>query len=324
MVTGDAAPTALAVARAVGIGDRLCTVDPPAHDDGSRPTARLDACDVFAGVFPADKFRLVEALQDEGHIVGMTGDGVNDAAALRQAEVGVAVERAVDVAKSAAGVVLTTPGLAGILDVVDGGRRIYRRMLTYTLNKITKTFHIALFLSAGVLLTGIFVTTPALILLLLLANDVVTMSIATDHVAPSPRPSRWRVSAVAGTALSLAAGWLLLTMAVFIAGRDVLQYGAPQLQTLAFLTLVFTGQATIYLVRCDGWLWSTAPSRYLLAGTALDLVVASGLAIRGMLMARVDAGVVVVLLLVVAVASVLLDAVKVAVSRRHGVRPEGA
>ena len=316
MVTGDAAPTAAAVARRVGIGERLCAAERiPAREE--RAPARLDDCDVFAGVFPADKFRLVQSLQRAGHIVGMTGDGVNDAAALRQAEVGVAVAGAVDVARSAAAVVLTTPGLTGILDVVDGGRRIYRRMLTYATNKITKTFHIALFLSAGLLLTGTFVTTPMLILLLLLANDLVTMSLATDHAAPSPRPDRWNVRAIAGGALLLAGAWLALTLAVFLIGRSVLGYGPAQLQTLGFLALVFTGQATIYIVRCDGWLWSARPSAQLLAGTVLDLAVVTAMAVGGVLMAPVEAGVAGVLLVLVAIATVVLDAAKVALARRR-------
>lgn len=314
MVTGDSAPTARAIAGAVGIGDRLCAV--ARIDDRGAPTPSLDACDVFAGVFPADKVRLVAALQREGRIVGMTGDGVNDAAALRQAEVGIAVARAVDVAKSAAGVVLTTPGLGGILDVVDGGRRIYRRMLTYTMNKIAKTFHIAMFLAAGLLLTGIFVTTPTLILLLLLANDLVTMSIATDHVAPSPRPDRWNVRAVAAGALSLAVAWLVLTMGVFVVGRDVLHYDVARLQTLGFLTLVLTGQATVYIVRTDGWLWSTRPSAWLLAGSALDLAAVTAMAVRGVLMAPVAARVVGALLVLVAAATLAIDAAVVVV-RRH-------
>jgi H+-transporting ATPase len=145
-------------------------------------------CNIFASVFPEDKFHLVQALQSTGNIIGMTGDGVNDAPALKQAEVGIAVASATDVAKAAASLVLTTPGLSNILTAVKTSRQIYQRMLTYTLNKIIKTFQIALFLSLGFIFTGEFVVTPLLIVLLLFANDFVTMSISTDNVSYSNKP----------------------------------------------------------------------------------------------------------------------------------------
>ena len=319
MVTGDAAPTAQFVANAVGMGDRVCRSDE--IPDSSRLSGKpiLEDCDVFAGVLPVDKVHLVAAFQRAGHVVGMTGDGVNDAAALRQADVGVAVVGAVDVAKSAASVVLTAPGLGGFLDLVDDGRRIYRRMLTYTINKVAKTFHVALFLSVGLLVTRTFVTTPMLVLLLLLANDLVTMSLATDHVRPSARPLRWNVRAVAGEALAIAFAWLVLSLAVMVVGRDLLGFRLPQLQTVAFLTLVFTGQATIYIVRCDGWFWTTRPSGYLLAGTVLALVSVSILAAVGEFMVPVAPRFIIELLLVTAAAGTMLDAIKVAISRRMNV-----
>ncbi|EQD62232.1 plasma-membrane proton-efflux P-type ATPase, partial [mine drainage metagenome] len=155
MVTGDSVQTAQYVAGALGIPGEVC--------DRSRLG---EDCGVYAGVFPADKFHLVQGLQKKGRIVGMTGDGVNDAPALKQAEVGVAVESATDVAKAAASIVLTTPGLQGVLDAVTTGRRVYQRMLTYTLNKIIKVFQVALFLSLGFLVFHRFVVTPLPVLLL--------------------------------------------------------------------------------------------------------------------------------------------------------------
>jgi H+-transporting ATPase len=187
MVTGDGVATAQAVAAQVGIAGRTCS----ASDLRGNIDQVLD-CAVFAGVFPEDKFHLVRALQQAGHIVGMTGDGVNDAPALKQAEVGIAVASATDVAKASASLVLTNPGLTDTLAAVETSRRIYQRMLTYTLNKIIKTVEIGLFLSIGVLLTRTFIITPLLIVMLLFTNDFVTMSIATDHVSASPMPDRWR------------------------------------------------------------------------------------------------------------------------------------
>ena len=183
MVTGDTPATAVSVARQVGIDPVVCT------GDELRQHPELAAQrSVFAGVFPEDKFTIVQSLQAAGRIVGMTGDGVNDAPALKTAEVGIAVDSAVDVAKAAASIVLTEPGLVDTVTAVSVSRRIYQRMMTWTLNKIIKTAQVALFLTLGFVFTRTFVTTPLLIVLLLLANDFVTMSLAVDRVRPSPPP----------------------------------------------------------------------------------------------------------------------------------------
>ena len=241
MVTGDGPATARAVASKLGIGTR---VGLPA--DMERAAGEWD---VFAGVLPEDKFKLVQALQRGGRVVGMTGDGVNDAPALKQAEIGIAVDSAVDVAKAAASVVLTASGLSGVLAAVDTGRRIYQRMLTYTLNKIVKTFHVALFLGVGFLLSGAVVTTPRHILLLLFTNDFVTMSLASDRVLPSSKPDRWDVRALVKRSLVIAGAWVTFSLAVFYVGQGLLHLPLPALQTLSFLVLVFAGQANLYLIR---------------------------------------------------------------------------
>ncbi len=160
MVTGDGPATARAIATQVGIGDRACPLE-ILRGDGIRKG--VQDCDLIAGVFPEDKFRLVQALQEAGHVTGMTGDGINDAPALKQAEVGIAVANATDVARAAASIVLTNPGLSDVVATVETSRRIYQRMLTYTLNKIVKTIEIAFYLSLGIILTGTFAITPVLI-----------------------------------------------------------------------------------------------------------------------------------------------------------------
>jgi H+-transporting ATPase len=318
MVTGDAAATAVAIARQVGIGTRTgearVLLDEPGGDR-SQPAAGLDF-DVLAGVLPEDKLRMVEKAQRAGHVTGMTGDGVNDAPALRRAEVGIAVAAATDVAKSAASVVLTEPGLAGIVTAVEAGRRVYQRLLTYTLNKIVKTFQVALFLGLGLLVTGQFVTTPRLVLLLLFANDFVTMSIATDHVGYSARPDRWRVTALSLTALGIAMPWLAVSFATFYLGRDVLGLGLAATQTLVFVMLVATGQATVYLVRERRHLWRSRPSGWMLTATAADLMIVTALASAGILMTAIPLTDTLALLAAVAAATVLLDLAKVPLLRR--------
>jgi H+-transporting ATPase len=311
MVTGDALATARAVARRLGLGDRACA--PEALRQGDANPARH--CDLFARVLPEDKFRLVTSLQRSGHVTGMTGDGVNDAPALKQAEVGIAVANATDVAKAAASLVLTNAGLSDVVVAIAESRRIYRRMLTYTLNKIIKTIEIALFLSLGVMLTGVFVVTPLLIVLLLFTNDFVTMSIATDNAEPGPRPVRWDIGRLMLVAATLAALILVLSFSVFFVGRDLLSLPLPQLQTLIFLMLVFTGQGNVYLVRTGRHLWQSRPSRWLLLASVLDIIVVSVLAIEGVLMAPVSPVLVIGLLATVLNYLVLVDLVKVRLFR---------
>jgi H+-transporting ATPase len=316
MVTGDGATTARAVAAEVGIGGRVGSAQ-NLHNGAVEAAKNYD---VFAALFPEDKYRLVEALQRDGHVVGMTGDGVNDAPALKQAEAGIAVSTATDVAKSAASIVLTESGLTGVVDAVKTGRRIYQRMLTYTLNKIIKTLEIGIFLSLGVMLTGTFVVTPLLIVLLLFTNDFVTMSIATDRVSYSTKPDRWNIGTLMLTAGALAAVILMLSFFVFFAGRDFLHLPIPQLQTLVFLMLVFTGQGNVYLVRERGRLWHSRPSRWLILSSAADVIVVSLMAMGGILMAPLPWPLIVALLALVLVFLLLIDGLKIRIFGHFGVR----
>jgi len=308
MITGDGSGTARAIASQVGINGSVHV--------GADTDHVGDNYEVFSGVFPEDKFRIVEAFQKQGHIVGMTGDGVNDAPALRQAEVGAAVANAADVAKSAAGIVLLNPGLGNILATVEVGRRIYQRMLTYILNKIIKTFQVALFLSLGLIVLGVFVTRPTLILLLLLANDFVTMSLTTDHVRGSSQPDRWNVRALVASGLALAAGWLLVSFATIWIGQRVFMYDLDHLQTFVFLMLVFTGQANVYLIRERRHFWKSAPSRWMLISTSADILIVILFAAHGVLMASISLTAILILLVIVLVVMLPLDFIKVGVFRR--------
>ncbi|MCL4527285.1 MAG: plasma-membrane proton-efflux P-type ATPase [Gammaproteobacteria bacterium] len=304
MVTGDSPQTAKNVATALGIKGSVCDVNALAED-----------CGVYAGVFPADKFHLVQGLQKKGRIVGMTGDGVNDAPALKQAEMGVAVESATDVAKAAASLVLTTPGLQGVLDAVITGRRVYQRMLTYTLNKIVKVFQVALFLSLSFLLFRSFVVTPLLVLLLLFANDFVTMSLAEDNVRPSPKPDRWDIHTLVFSSLVVAFAWLIYIFAVYGVGRS-LELPLASVQTLDFLGLVFSGLTNVFLVRERDHLWASVPGRFLLWASLVDILVVGGLAAMGWLMAPLPVPLIAGLLLATMVYTLILDQIKVPLLRR--------
>lgn len=311
MVTGDNGATAKAIAQRVGI------TGPHASAGALK---RLDSTHVldfgvYARVFPEDKIRLIRLLQATGHVVGMTGDGVNDAPALRQADVGIAVASATDVARAAAGVVLTQPGLSDALAAVRTSRRIYQRLLTYTINKIMKTIEIAAFLSLGLIATHEFIITPMLIVLLLFTNDFATMAIATDSVGYSVRPDRWDMRTLFITGGSLAGLVLILSFSAFLVGRDVLGLGLGQLQTLMFVMLVATGQGNIYLVRARGHFWRSRPGSWLMAISILDLVVVSILATQGILMTAVSPILLTGMLAAVAAYLLLLDQLKVRIIR---------
>lgn len=283
MVTGDGVATAEAVARELGLGDKVI-------DASAALSLPMASYDVIAGVYPEGKHALIAELQRAGHVVGMTGDGVNDAPALRKADVGIAVANATDVAKAAAAIVLTRPGLASIALVVQTGRRIYQRMLTYTLNKLVKTLHISLFLTLGLLWLKDFVVQPRHILLLLLANDLVTMSIATDRVLPSPHPDRWDTAALLRGSLPIALFWTAVSLAIVFASRHWLHLQSPQVQTMAFLVLVATAQASVYLVRARTAQQGSWPSPLMLGGTALSVLGTAALAVTGTLTAQLPIG----------------------------------
>jgi len=301
MVTGDTELTAKTTARLIGLGDNVCTKEKFKNPSG---------CDVFAGVFPEDKFHLVQGLQKLKKITGMTGDGVNDAPALKQAEVGIAVANATDVAKASASLILTEPGLANIVDAVKFGRMVYRRMLTYTLNKISKTFQIALFLSLGLIFFGKFVTTPKLILILIFANDFVTMSIAKDNAAYSRKPDKWKIKLIVSASLIIAGAWLIYSFISYYIGYYVIGMNIPEVQTFAFLSLIFSAQATVYLVREERHFWSSKPGNYLMAASALDLIIIILMAGFGILMAKVPFLYIFLLLAATFIYMVALDYIK--------------
>ncbi len=302
MATGDALETARAIAAQLGLGTRVC-------ETSGESLQHPENCDLFARVLPEDKHAIVQALQRAGHVTGMTGDGVNDAPALRQAELGIAVASATDVAKAAAGVVLTAPGLGGVLPVVRRGREVHRRMLTYTLNKVLRTLVIVVFLTFGVLLTGQFVISPLLIVLMLFANDFASMSIATDRVLPAVRPQRWQVGRLMGAAGLLALLSLLASLLIYLWAR-ALGLSAVQLQTVVFLILVFTNQTGLYVLRNDAPMWRLAPSRWMAAASLGDIVIVSLLAGFGILMAALPWVVVSGVLLASVVFALLLDLIK--------------
>jgi len=313
MVTGDAPATAAIVACAVGLDG---TVFPP----GPIPNVlRPDAYAVFAGVLPEDKFKLVKSYQQAGHTVGMCGDGANDAPALRQAQIGIAVSTATDVAKSAAGMVLTDSGLAGIVAAVREGRLTFQRILTYTLNSITKKIVTVLFLIAGLVMTGHAILTPLLTVILMIAGDFLAMSLTTDNVVASPAPNAWRIGRLTIAGVVMGTCMLAFCCAVLAIGTFVLGLATSGLQTLSFVTLVFGSQSMIYAIRGRPRLWSARPSLWLAASSVADVAIASVLAIGGIAMAPISASVVAAIIGASVIFAFGLALVKLPVFARLGI-----
>ncbi len=304
MATGDAATTAAVVAHAVGL-------DGPIAPARSIPD-RLNPDDfaVFAGVLPEDKYALVKAFQKAGNTVGMCGDGANDAPALRQAQFGIAVSTATDVAKSAAGIVLTEAGLSGIRTAVLAGRVAFQRILTYTLRSIVHKVRQVLFLAVGLVITGHAILTPMLMVISMVTGDFLAMSSTTDNVRPSPRPNSWRIGRLTRAGAVMGVVDLAFCVSVLAIGKYRLQFDIDTLRTLTLVTLVFSGQALFYVVREREHLWSSRPSAIVVLCSMADLLIIPSLAVNGILMAPLPIAVVLSIFGAAIMFAFVLDAVK--------------
>jgi H+-transporting ATPase len=307
MVTGDSPATGEAIAHGVGISGAVWSPERFADPPG------MDEFGVFARVVPEQKYRLVKAFQQRGHVVGMCGDGTNDAPALRQAQMGIAVSSATDVAKAAAGMVMTDPGLGGIVFAIREGRIGFQRLLTYTFNMMTKKVEIVLFLAIGLGLTGHAVMTPVLMVFMLLTNDFLAMSLTIDRASPSPSPSAWRMRDITGAGIALGVCKLAFSTAVLAFGKYRLGLSPGELQTLALVILVFGAQGLLYVVRERRRMWSSKPSVWVVAASAADVAIVSTLAISGTLMAPLPWRVLAGVLVATAGFALILDQVKLPV-----------
>ncbi len=310
MVTGDAPATAAIVAGAVGLTGAVC---PP----GSIP-ASVSPKDftVFAGVLPEGKYGLVKAFQKNGHIVGMCGDGANDAPALRQAQIGIAVSTATDVAKSAAGVVLTEAGLGGIVAAVKEGRITFQRILSYTLRSTTKKIAQVLLLAIGLMMTGHAVLTPMLMVIVMITGDFLAMSLTTDRVRPSELPNSWQIGKITWAGTILGSCFLAFCIAVLAVGKFEMRLGVAELQTLSALALVYGSQAITYAIRDRKHLWGLRPTIWLVLSSVADVLIISILAVRGIAMARLPVSVMTYELLAAIIFGLILNGLKIPIFAR--------
>lgn len=309
MVTGDTPATATTIARAIGLEGPVC---PP----GKIPE-RVFPKDfaVYAGVFPEDKYRLVQAFQRGGYAVGMCGDGANDAPALRQAQMGIAVSTATDVAKASAGMVLTTPGLGGIVTAIKEGRVVFQRILTYTMTILVNKIVTLIVLGAGLLVTRHAVLTPMLQAISMFATDFVSMARTTDRATPSPRPNEWRLRNLTLAAVPLAIVKLLYCLAVLAFGFFRLHFDAGQMQTLTFIMLVFAGQSVMYVLRERGSMFRSRPSSLMMVFSCADIAFVATLAMLGVAMNPLPPLVVAELFVATLLFALMLDQVKMVLLR---------
>lgn len=271
MLTGDNVAIATEIARQVGIGGKICGVSDLRGFEEQKQETILEEYDGLAEIYPEDKYRIVKLLQSTGRIVGMTGDGVNDSPALKQAEVGIAVSNSTDVAKASASIVLTEPGVKVILDAIRTSRRIYQRMLTWVLNKVTKVVQFVGLLALGFFWLHDVALSVLGMVLLVFANDFVTMSLATDNVVQTNSPNVWNVRKI--TLASFVIGGLLVmegAIAILI-GVKYFQLAWASLQTFVMLLLVFTSQFRVLIVRERRHFWSSRPGKELIASVIATL-----------------------------------------------------
>jgi H+-transporting ATPase len=286
MLTGDAWPIAKDIASRLGL-DRPIIRFPELRELRARdPVAArrmIEEGGGFAEVYPEDKHDIVRSLQEAGHVVGMTGDGVNDAPALRQAEVGIAVRNASDTAKAAASVVLTGAALEGIADLVRNGRRVYQRIRTWILNKIMRTILKSGFIVGVFLVSGRFVVSAFAMVLLLLMTDFVKIALATDHVRPSPGPDNWDIAATVRVSAGLGFLMAMESLALLLSGMILfeLPLNDPRIHSLSFAILLFSALASIFVVRERGRFWSSSPSPLMMAVISIDILTGVAIALAG-------------------------------------------
>ena len=311
MLTGDDAAIATQIAQSVGIGGRILLSADVASLSDKDKAARIAQADGVAGIYPEDKFTIVRALQAEGRMVGMTGDGVNDAPALKQAEMGIAVDGASDVAKASAGIVLTESGMAVIVRSIEISRQIYQRMLTWVINKITKVISFVGLLTISFFWLGQLPLSLLGISLLVFANDFATMSLATDNARGTPSPNRWKVGSIILASAIPGILFMLQGLGASAIGLYGYHLAMPELGTVVLLNLVFGSQFRVLLVRERGHFWESMPGTALLRTSVSVIVVFFILGSFGILVPALSPAQVLAVLGYTAICSIATDFPKV-------------
>jgi H+-transporting ATPase len=284
MVTGDHIAIAKEISRQVSLGTNIVLPESFLDKPDSQSQHVVEEAEGFAEVFPEHKYRIVELLQDKGHIVGMTGDGVNDAPALKKADSGIAVAGATDAAKSAADIVLTKPGLSVIIDAIKESRKIFQRMTNYSTYRIAETIRVLLFITSSILIFQFYPVTPLMIVLLALLNDLPIMTIAYDNVKYSDKSERWDMRTLLGIATFLGIIGVFSSFGILYIGYEVLKLDFLVLQSFIYLKLSVAGHLTVFVARTKGSFWSVKPAKPLLFAVIATQLVATLITVYGILL----------------------------------------
>ena len=287
MVTGDALAIAREMAKTLGMGSNILdanTLGDSKTEESAAAAKSIEDADGFAQVFPEHKFHIVDVLQKHGHIVGMTGDGVNDAPALKKADCGIAVSGATDAARAAAAIVLLTPGLSVIIDAIKESRRIFQRMNSYAIYRIAETLRVLLFMTLAIVVFNFYPLTAIMIVMLALLNDGAILSIAYDNVIYRMKPEAWDMRTVLGISTVLGVIGVVSAFGLFYLGERVFHLDRAHIQTLMYLKLSVAGHLTIFLTRTRGPFWSIRPARILLVAVLGTQTVATLIAVYGLFM----------------------------------------
>ncbi len=290
MVTGDHLAIAKQTASDIGIGTNIQLADTFANQSDRKARQTVEELDGFAQVFPEHKHEIVDLLQRNNHIVGMTGDGVNDAPALKKADVGIAVAGATEAAKSAAAIVLTTPGLSVIIDAIKESRKIFQRMTSYAIYRIAETIRVLLFITLAITVFNFYPVTAVMIVLLALFNDAPIMAIANDNVRYSNSPEKWNMREVLTLSTVLGVIGVFSSFGIFYIGEKVLHLGTDAVQSFIFLKLAVAGHLTLFLTRTRGPFWSIKPSGLLFWSAIVTKILATLVAVYGWFIAPIGWG----------------------------------
>jgi H+-transporting ATPase len=293
MVTGDQVAIARETAGKLGLGTNILDAvgfGDTKHHETAQLAESIEKADGFAQVFPEHKFHIVDVLQQRGHIVGMTGDGVNDAPALKKADCGIAVSGATDAARAAASIVLMTSGLSVIIDAIKESRKIFQRMNSYAIYRIAETLRVLLFMTLAILIFNFYPLTAVMIVMLALLNDGAILSIAYDNVHYQDKPEAWNMRMVLGIATVLGVIGPVAAFGLFYLGERVYHLDRAHIQTMMYLMLSVAGHLTIFLTRTRGPFWSIRPARILWVAVLGTQIVATLIAVYGLFMAPLGWG----------------------------------
>ena len=287
MVTGDNLAIAKQISGKLGLGENIIEASEMKNYKNHELEDAVENADGFAEVFPEHKFAIVETLQKLKHFVGMTGDGVNDAPALKKADCGIAVAGATDAAKSASSIVLTAPGISVIIDAIVESRKIFQRMTSYAIYRIAETIRVLLFIVTSILAFNFYPVTAVMIVLLALLNDAPIIAIAYDNVRYSNEPEKWKMKIVLGLGTFLGIIGVIASFAIFYIGKVLLHLEPGVLQSFIFLKLAVAGHLTIFLARTRKPFWSIKPSAALFWSAVITKAVATLFAVYGWFVAPI-------------------------------------